>query len=636
MKPKNYLAWAIPFVCLGACDTDSGANSSPVGVPTDSNGAPIDSSTAPNGTSSGVGPNVNGMPTSTTGAPLPTGPDGMPLPPGTGPTPTGTDPGPDATGPVTEPTNTGPAVDPPAPLDCTAVNPGRAPLRRLTRFEYNKTVAILLTDDTDPANALPPEVASEEDFYGNDADHQGVSRFLIEQYETVAGDIAARATATPEQLAALAPCAADVTAETEAACARSFVESFVPLAYRRPLEAAEVDELVTLQETLRANGTFEESLVSTMQAVLQSPDFLYRIEWGVPDPANPELMRPSEHEMASRLSYLYWGSMPDPVLRDTIENSDELLSDAGVLAQATRLLDHDNSRPVIRYFFDHYLPLNTLTDLARDEDLFPSFSSTIGSLMREETHRFLEHTIFESPEGTWPQALTAPYTFVNETLANFYGIPNVTGDDFQQVDVDPAQRLGLLTQAGLMAGTTITNNTNPVRRGNFILKTLLCVHIPLPTDPAVTEFVKPPEPDGATTGRMRYEAHRELGGVCISCHAQIDPAGFALENFDAVGLWRDQENGLTIDASGDLPAVPGPFTTPFELIQKLAVSERTQACFADNWMTFASGRQIEAADECSQQTVAEAFAASGYNIRELLLTLTQTDAFLYLSPQEAQ
>jgi len=515
------------------------------------------------------------------------------------------------------------------PTECTTTtNPGRAPVRRLTRFEYNNTVETLLGDTTQPGNSLPSEVLGNG--YGNDADKQPVSSFLAEQYGIVAEDVAGRSAAT--LLATAAPCYSTATVDTEEACARSFIETFGARAYRRPLQPAEVDELLALERVLRAENTFEVSLTSVVETMLQAPDFLYRLEFGTPDAANPSLLRPTGYEMATRLAYMLWGSMPDETLV-TAAASGELSTAEGVRSHATRMVENvDRMRPVVRYFFDHFLPLNTLTDLARDAVQFPTFSATIGGLMREETQLFLEYVIFQGP-GDWPSALTAPYTVVNDQLANFYGIAGVTpGGQWEVAPVDTTKRLGLLTQGAIQAGTTISNFTNPVRRGVFLLRNIMCVDLPDPPE-AIAGSITPPDPASRATGRERYSQHSE-DVTCRNCHGVMDPPGFALENYDAVGLWRDQENGVTIDASGELPYLPAPFSGPIELVTQLAASELTQNCFAENWLNYAYGKTLGREDTCTQATVETAFAQSGYNVKALLLALTQTDAFLYLPPQE--
>jgi hypothetical protein len=519
----------------------------------------------------------------------------------------------------------------PASCEADGINPGRSPLRRLTRFEYNNTVRDLFGDTTQPANLLPPEEIGNG--FGNDADKLAVSSLLAEQFALVAEGVAARATGTPEALARLAPCASTLTAATqdvaaEDACARTIIDGIASQAFRRPLTPGESDELFALEQSLRAspNTTFASAISGVIQAILQSPDFLYRIEFGVPDPARPDVLRPSGDEMATRLSYFFWGTQPDDSLREAARTG-ELLSAEGVLAQAARMLEDPRSRPVIRFFFDNLLPINGLTDIQRDPELFPAFSAEIGAAMREETQRFLEYEIFEGG-GTWPSALTAPYTFVNGPLANFYGMTGVTGNDFVQVPLDTSQRLGFLTQAGVMTGTVTSNRSNPVLRGSFILNKLLCRKIALPTDPAVLAMVQVPDDTTGATARERFSKHSSQA-VCRSCHIYLDPLGFALENFDPVGQFRTEENGVTIDTSGELPGGEGTITNAVDLARWLAETSDAQSCFAEHWLQFAYGRTLGREDQCSQAAVDVAFEESGYDVQEMLLALTQTDAFLY-------
>ncbi|WP_242515125.1 DUF1592 domain-containing protein [Sorangium cellulosum] len=524
-----------------------------------------------------------------------------------------------------DPSSGGPSQ---AACDDGEVHPGRAPLRRLTRFEYNNTVRDLLGDTTQPGFSLPSEDLGNG--FGNDADTLSVSSLLAEQLGTVAEGIAQRATATPEALAKLAPCAGDVDAASELACARTIVERLAPRAYRRPLADGEADELLALYTAGREGATFAAGVATVIEALLQTPDFLYRIEWGSPDPARPELLRPTGDEMATRLSYLFWGTMPDEELRVAAQ-AGELSTKEGVRAHAERMLDDPKARPVLRFFFDNLLPISNLADLERDAETFPTFSRSIGALLREETQRFLEHEIFEA-DGTWASILTAPYSFMNGPLAQFYGIPGVTGDEFRKVELDTTQRLGLLTQAGVMAGTTHSNMTNPVVRGSFVVQKLMCRTIPLPTG-AILEQVKPPEPYTGDTARQRYSQHSK-DPVCAGCHKFMDPIGFAFENYDAVGLFRTTENDVEIDASGSVPGTEGTVSGPIELVQKLAETEEAQSCFATRWTEYAYGLTLRSEDACTREAVTTAFKASGYNVKELLIELTQTDAFHYMDPRQ--
>jgi hypothetical protein len=526
-----------------------------------------------------------------------------------------------------------PYVDP-STLECddpAGIFPGSAPLRRLTRFEYNNTVRDLFGDTTLPANAFPSEDTGNG--FGNDANAQAVSSLLAETYGSVAEGVALRATETPAALGKLADCAATIDgsdAAAETACARTLIEKLATGAFRRPVLDAEVDELVELYDTIRVDADFPTTVAAIIEAVLQAPDFLYRVEFGEGDTS--KVRRPTAHELATRLSYFLWGTQPDADLLAAAE-SGELDTAEGVRAQAERMLDDDKAKQVIRFFFDNLLPISNLSQLERDEALFPTYSAAIGAAMREETQRFLEYEIFEG-SGSWKDALVAPYTFLNGPLAEFYGIEGVSGDEWQKVDLDTSQRLGLLTQAGMVAGTIHSNTTNPVTRGSFLVQKIMCRKIPLPTGD-IAEKVKPPNPDSGDTARERFSAHSE-DPVCQGCHQHMDPLGLAMENYDPVGLWRDQENGVTIDATGSVPGMEGETKTPVELVQKLSESAETRECFPTHWMNFAYGRTLNDADECVQGEVQAAFEASGQNIRELLIHLTQTDAFLYLPVLEKE
>jgi hypothetical protein len=401
-----------------------------------------------------------------------------------------------------------------------------------------------------------------------------------------------------------------------------------------PLLDGEADELAALAQSVRnlEGNTFASGLSAVIQALLQSPDFLYRPELGEPDAKHPELLRPTGHEMATRLSYLFWGSTPDDALRESAEMG-ELSTDDGVRQQAERLLEDPRSHAVLRFFFDNLLPINGLTDLTRDHELYPAYSGALGAAMREETQHLLEYEIYEA-NGSWASVLTAPYTFVNEKLAAFYGIDGVSGDEFRKVDLpDPSRRLGILLTAGVMAGTTTTNLSNPVLRGSFIANRLMCRKIKLPTDPDILAQVKVPDDTSGATARERFTKHSQ-NVVCAGCHAQLDPLGFPLENFDAIGQWRDQENGVTIDASGNVPGTSGTVDGPVELVKKLADNAATHDCFATHWMEFAYGRTLALEEMRSQLAVKAAFKAAGYNVKELLLALTQSEAFLYLPKAE--
>ena len=508
-----------------------------------------------------------------------------------------------------------------APVSAADCRVKASPIRRLTRFEYNNTVEALFGDTTRPGNALPSEEIGNG--FGNDANAMSVSSLLAEQYGKVAEGIAQRVIDTPAQWQQLHSCVQSLSSATEGSCANQIIDRLLPRAFRRSVTNTESQSMKNLFQSLNGDNNFKTAIAGVIEAVLQSPEFLYRAERGAMSDGR---LKPTHYETASRLSCLFWGSMPDDALLQAAADGN-LSTPEQIKAQAVRLLDDNRSRKMIRYFFDAYLPISNLSHLERDSVEFPSYNALVGSLMREETQTFLEHIIFDGP-GDWQSALTAPYSYMNETLAQFYGINGIAGDQFQQVDLDPNQRLGLLTHAGLLAGTIHSQKTNPVTRGAYVMSKLLCVSIPLPTGDLLAE-ITPPDPDSAATARQRFGQHSS-DPACKACHELMDPVGLVFENYDAVGLYRHQENNVTIDASGGLPGTDIEVSNAVELAQAIAGDPRTHECFAYNWANFAYGKTMGASESCIKDSITLHFDEAGHDIKSLLVELTQTDAFLYL------
>jgi hypothetical protein len=542
----------------------------------------------------------------------------------------------------------------PVVLDCGSISPGRSPLRRLTTYEFNNTIRDLLGDTTNPGSALPAQVDSKQNLFGNDADEQSPSSLLIEKYQTVAEAVAARATASTTALAKLHSCASNVTTANEESCVRMIATSLAPRAYRRTVATSEIDELVTLYRNVRALSTtitFASGVAAVVEAMLQAPDFLYRVEIGKSVSGNTAVMRLAGRELATRLSYLFWQTMPDAALFQAAD-AGMLDTNDGVRQLAQQLVDDPKSHPTVAFFFDNLLPIPDLAGLTRDATTFPKWSSSIGVAMRTEVQRVLEYEIYENTTqlappyvpGSWPAILTAPYTFVNSTLFSYYGAStfasgaNVTGTTLTKVNLNTSQRLGLLTLGGMTAGSTISSNTNPVLRGSFMINKMMCRNVELPV--GFTPMA--PDPYSGKTARERYSKH-SASAVCANCHQFLDPLGFPFENYDAVGQYRATERwtdpttnttyDTTIDASGSVPGVSGTAKNAVELMQLLATSPDVESCFASHWMRFAYGRSLADADGCNQQSVVNAFKDAGYNVKQLLVALTQSDGFLYRPAQ---
>jgi hypothetical protein len=405
-------------------------------------------------------------------------------------------------------------------------------------------------------------------------------------------------------------------------------------AYHRDLQPTEVEAFLTMSKAAQGAGTWASGMAAVIEAVLQGPEFLYRVEHGADAPEAPGLRKPTGDEMAARLSFMFWGTIPDEALRMAAK-AGQLATPEGVRAQAERLLADPRARSVTRFFFDNLLPISQLSNLQRDPVRFPIYGLDFAAALREETQTFLEHQIFDADSpGTWSSALTAPYTYVNEQLAGFYGMTGVVGPEFRKVNwPDPTKRMGFLTQAGIMTGTIVTNEDNPVLRGSFIINKLLCLNLHLPTDPAVLAMVAVPENVTGTTARERFTAHSQQA-ACAGCHAVIDPVGFPLEAYDPIGQWRDTDGGQLLDLSGSVPTTEGTINGPVELAAKLATAEKFNECFAQHWLEFGYGKTHDEGDHCVQEELNATFKATGGNVKQLLVSLTQTDSFLYMPAKD--
>ncbi|HEY5376392.1 MAG TPA: DUF1588 domain-containing protein, partial [Polyangiaceae bacterium] len=294
--------------------------------------------------------------------------------------------------------------------------------------------------------------------------------------------------------------------------------------------------------------------------------------------------------------------------------------------QAARLLDDPRSHLGLASFFDDFLGLYELPQLQRSD---PSYSPALSVTLGEATQRFLESQIFDH-DASWQAVLTSGKAFVNGSVASLYGVAGVTGDTWQEVSLDPTQRLGLLTHPSWLMVGVPTDTANPTQRGYRIMEKILCRDVP-PEPPTVSE--RPPDPPAAGTTRQRWTQFTSYP-ACTSCHQDMDQLGYALEAFDSMGRYRTTENGVDIDTQVDVSGL-GPTNGPVELVKKLAALPETQACFAQRFAEFGLGKALasDPAGPCLQQDIARRFEAAGYNVRQLLLDLTQTDAFLYL-PKE--
>ena len=500
------------------------------------------------------------------------------------------------------------------------------PIRRLTRFEYNRTVRDLLGDTSNPADVLPPE--EEVAGFNNQAAALTSSDLLIEQYMKVAEDVGARAVL---DMGALLP-DCDPGLEGDDACALSFIRDFGGRAFRRPLSQAEIDRLKAVFDWAVNDpdlGRFEDGIQVVIEAALQSPSFLYRPELGGEIPVEGDVVPFTSWEMATKLSYMLWNTMPDAALFAAAE-ADALQTKEQIAAQATRMLDDDKARDLIRNFHTQWLLLTHLDSVTKDTSVYPAFNGSLRPLWTEEIQAFVEHVILEG-DGSLQTLLTADFSFMNEALASFYGddvLDSVTGSEFRQVQLDSNRRAGFLTSAGLMATHANVNQSSPVFRGKFVREQLMCNTLPPPPNDLVIE---PPELDPSKTTKEQFE---EIGAnpACAGCHTLMNPIGFIFEHYDGVGQWRDQQNGKAIDAIGEVVQtddIDGDYDGAIELASALAGSTQVQECVSSQWFRFAYNRTVTQEDSCSLEQLNDVFRSSNFNVRALLVALTQTNAFLY-------
>jgi hypothetical protein len=511
-----------------------------------------------------------------------------------------------------------------------ALSPGPAPLRRLTRAEYNTTVLDLLNDASNPGDAFPPEATVHG--FVNNVTTQAVTFTLADDYFKSAEQLATRAIT---KLDSIAPC--DVAKMGEDACAKAFIEGFGRRAYRRPLQDDEKTALFSTYQKGRTSGDHRNGVKLVMTRMLASPFFLYRPEFGTGAGPATGVVALTPWETATRLSYLLWGTMPDAALFEAAA-ANQLSTDEQIATQAQRLLADPRAKPALQRFYSGWLMLDRLAQSSKDDQEFPGFGSLVPA-MNEEITKLMDELLWE---GTFGDLFTADHTFMNKALASFLSIDESTsmGATFDRVTLSPEgtmgpkRRMGILSTAGLLAAHSKPNETSPILRGKFVSEQILCMEVPFPPGDV------PPAPAvDATdlTTRERFEQHS--ASECASCHKLMDPLGFAFEHFDAAGRFRATEKGKDIDASGILAGtdVNGSFTDSVGLSARLSDSQRVRACAARQWTRHALGREDTHDDARTLAQLSCGFRGRDARFIDLLTAFTTTDAFRYLpEPQGGQ
>ena len=571
----------------------------------------------------------------------------------------------------------------------SAHDPGQAPLRRLTPTEYNRTVADLFGfDDVDawpelePAGddwddelagpvwpqSLPPDIAV-HGFEGM-IEGQVASPYLAERYQAVALHFARFAVQAPYFWTCGNPSGLDTDART--ACAADSIEKLAARAWRRALTSAEQQHLRAAFRSNLDGQDLDAAVTLTVAGLLSAPQFIYHIEHAAPRDDGREQL--ADWAMAGRLSYFLWDSIPDPTLFGAA-HAGSLSTASALEQQARRMLKSPKAHEAIVHFHRQWLELDRIHSTRADLDTYaqryaPEVYEVNGDFgaqdqeevwsgallglragMVRETELFVEHTVFHG-KGTLSALLTDHHGYITEvesfegkqTTASAYLPTQIHDSHSYELELDdgnlgfnltlrpatfPAdQRSGLLTMGAVLAGHAHPVHPAPVQRGTFIIEQLTCSPIGQPPEGA--EGLAPPDTlDAESTNRARIEAITQAP-VCATCHEDINGAGFAFENFDSMGGWRDTDNGETVDASGRL-TIPGEgvisFDGPVQLGQKLAASRSVHDCYALNWTRYALGRELGPDDDRALQQIQQRFWQTGGDVQELLVAIVRSDLF---------
>ncbi|XXY50755.1 DUF1592 domain-containing protein [Sorangium sp. So ce269] len=507
----------------------------------------------------------------------------------------------------------------------------RSMFPRLSHAQWENTVRDLLRLDDRPGLSASFTTDPLGGVFDNNEAALLVTPGLWGDYQRAAEELAAMVTADADKLDRLVP--ADLPAEPEAR-AQAFVERFGERAFRRPLTAEERGQYLALfrrgKELFDGEDPFVAGVRATLEAFLQSPHLVYRVELGA-GPAKGGLIPLSGYEIATKLAYLFWNTMPSDELLAAAK-AGELSTSEAVRAHAERMLEDPRAREVVGAFHRQLHDHEQYHDLNKDQALYPEFVPEMGDDMQREAELFVEHIVFEK-EGGLTDLLTSRTAFVNDHLAAVYGVDGEFSDAFEQVELDEAERSGLLTRLGFLAAKATARQPDSIHRGVFVNLRILCAALPPPPDNATGL-----PPGEKATNRERVEAHTGKGTCGAACHGtMINPAGFAFEHYDAIGKYRTTDNGVPVNAADTyyLGGQPRSYADAIEFSRVLAESSEAHACYARRWVEFAQGREVGAKDRELIDKLGEA-SHGGASTKELILQIVSSASFLARVPAEAQ
>ena len=501
-----------------------------------------------------------------------------------------------------------------------ALNAGLTPARRLTRDQFNNTVRDLIGATGTPADALAPD---EKIGPFNSNAIAPVDATLVQQHQEIAASLA---TAAKARMAQISPCDLNSDTGTSTTCATRFVTEFGRKAYRRPLTSSEISTYVSLFTLGKTGLDTANGFRLVVEAMLQSPFFLYHHDVGSTGTPQTGTVAITPYELASRLSYFLWNTMPDDTLFARASDG-TLTTDSVLTSEVQRMLASDKAASTIALFHRQWLDVSELLDQTKDATVYPRYNAQLGDAMMQELAMYSDYVVRKG-DGLLKTLLTSNMSFPQGGLFDLYGVAQPTGFKVgDPVMLDGSQRAGILTQAAFLTRWAHGNQTSPVHRGKLVRLNVMCGYVPPPPANANTT---PPVPTAATSTRERFAQH-DSDPNCAGCHTLMDPIGLGFENFDGIGAYRTMDGTGPVDATGEIisagPDLAGKFNGAVELANRLANSADVSNCMVNQWFRYSMGRMETTNDACSIQGVRDAFTASGGNIRELLARVALSPAF---------
>ncbi len=499
---------------------------------------------------------------------------------------------------------------------------GPSPVRRLSRAEYTATLRDLFPQVDVGKISLTPDPSVHG--FENRANKLYATENNVFEFSRDAIAVATKAVAELDKVISCAVAA-------DEACGKTFVSDFGERAFRRPLTNDEQSRYEANFESIRKELGFKEAVQLSIEAMLQSVNFLYRMDLGETEQASDGRLKLTSWEVASRLSYLLWGSMPDADLFSAAHDG-ALESDAQILKQAQRMLKSERAKPQLVDFHRQWLDFEHINVVfnregPKDPKLYPSYNEELRAAMREESDRFTGMVMSEGSHSL-KELLTSKDTFVNDKLAAFYGV-DAPAEGWGQVSLPEAERSGLLTRGAFLASHAHKFSGSPPLRAVYVMRRLMCLPELIPSPDA--DISEPVLKDGEDpkTNRQLFEDRVAANTACKGCHQLIDPIGFTFEHYDAIGKYRDTDNGINVDASGKLQETDndGPVANAIELSQRLGDSRQVHGCMARQWLGFATGVDPQE-DDCRVDRLTDVLMAAKGDVHTMLLALVKSPDFL--------